>query len=135
MADLLGKVVFSSSLLQGNFMTTDERRRMAMEMIEAANRLQVIQELKALVEHKEVSTHMQAGRQITSLGAWGTGHGAWGMGSIPRVAAQKRLLHVCPESMVTTAGAHTTDLSRLGSSARTQLCGCTRWVAQLTMGS
>lgn len=53
-SDFLGKVVFSSSLLQGNFITADERRRIAMKAIEEANRSQVIQELKALVEHKEV---------------------------------------------------------------------------------
>ncbi|GAB4816203.1 hypothetical protein N2152v2_003249 [Parachlorella kessleri] len=51
--DLLGKIVFSSSLLHGNFMTIEHRRYMAMRVVEEANRVRVIQELRDLVEQKE----------------------------------------------------------------------------------
>jgi signal transduction histidine kinase/FixJ family two-component response regulator len=53
MADISGKIFFSSSLLHGNFMTIDSRRLMAMRVVEEANRSRVIQELKQLVEQKE----------------------------------------------------------------------------------
>ncbi|KAJ9520327.1 hypothetical protein QJQ45_030203, partial [Haematococcus lacustris] len=52
-ADFLGKVMFSSSLLQGNFLTIEQRRLIAMRIVEEGNRVQVIQELKDLVEQKE----------------------------------------------------------------------------------
>lgn len=52
-ADISGKIFFSSSLLHGNFMTIDSRRLMAMRAVEEANRSRVIQELKQLVEQKE----------------------------------------------------------------------------------
>ncbi|GAX76579.1 hypothetical protein CEUSTIGMA_g4025.t1 [Chlamydomonas eustigma] len=51
--DFLGKVLFSSSLLYGNFLTMEQRRLIAMRMVEEGNRIQVIQELKDLVEQKE----------------------------------------------------------------------------------
>ncbi len=52
-ADISGKIFFSSSLLHGNFMTIDSRRLMAMRVVEEANRSRVIQELRQLVEQKE----------------------------------------------------------------------------------
>ncbi|KAG2434989.1 hypothetical protein HYH02_011988 [Chlamydomonas schloesseri] len=51
--DFLGKVMFSSSLLHGNFLTIEQRRLIAMRIVEEGNRIQVIQELKDLVEQKE----------------------------------------------------------------------------------
>ncbi len=39
--DLLGKVMFSSTLLQGNFLSLEQRRLIAMRVIEEGNRLQV----------------------------------------------------------------------------------------------
>ncbi|KAG2482178.1 hypothetical protein HYH03_018877 [Edaphochlamys debaryana] len=51
--DFLGKVLFSSSLLHGNFLTIEQRRLIAMRIVEEGNRIQVIQELKDLVEQKE----------------------------------------------------------------------------------
>jgi signal transduction histidine kinase len=51
--DFMGKVMFSSSLLQGNFLTIEQRRLIAMRIVEEGNRIQVIQELKDLVEQKE----------------------------------------------------------------------------------
>ena len=53
MADISGKIFFSSSLLHGNFMTIDARRLMAMRVVEEANRSKVIHELRQLVEQKE----------------------------------------------------------------------------------
>ncbi|KXZ54193.1 hypothetical protein GPECTOR_5g288 [Gonium pectorale] len=52
-SDFLGKVMFSSSLLHGNFLTIEQRRLIAMRIVEEGNRIQVIQELKDLVEQKE----------------------------------------------------------------------------------
>lgn len=52
-ADLLGKMIFSSSLLQGNFMAMEQRRLVAMRAVEEGNRNRVIHELKALVDRKE----------------------------------------------------------------------------------
>lgn len=52
-ADILGKIVFSSSLLHGNFMTIESRRLAAMRVVEEANRVKVIHELRQLVEQKE----------------------------------------------------------------------------------
>ena len=52
-ADISGKIFFSSSLLHGNFMTIDARRLMAMRIVEESNRMRVIEELRALVEQKE----------------------------------------------------------------------------------
>lgn len=52
-ADISGKIFFSSSLLHSNFMTIDSRRLMAMRAVEEANRTRVIQELRQLVEQKE----------------------------------------------------------------------------------
>jgi bacteriorhodopsin len=52
-ADICGKIFFSSSLLHGNFMTIEHRRLMAMKVIEEANRVKVIHELRLLVEQKE----------------------------------------------------------------------------------
>ena len=52
-ADISGKIFFSSSLLHSNFMTIDSRRLMAMRAIEEAQRTRVIQELRQLVEQKE----------------------------------------------------------------------------------
>ena len=37
-ADFLGKVAFSSSLLQGNFLTLEQRRLIAMRIVEEGNR-------------------------------------------------------------------------------------------------
>eukprot|EP00798_Chlamydomonas_sp_ICE-L_P011407 gene11407-12110_t len=51
--DLLGKCIFSSSLLFGNFVTIEQRRLVAMRVVEESSRLQVIQELKELVDQKE----------------------------------------------------------------------------------
>lgn len=48
-----GKIFFSSSLLHGNFMTIEHRRLMAMRVVEEANRVKVIHELRQLVEQKE----------------------------------------------------------------------------------
>ncbi|GAX76782.1 hypothetical protein CEUSTIGMA_g4228.t1 [Chlamydomonas eustigma] len=51
--DFLGKIMFSSSLLYGNFVTIEERRLVAMKAVEDGNRIQVIKELEELVEKKE----------------------------------------------------------------------------------
>ncbi|MEW5298365.1 MAG: hypothetical protein WDW36_001497 [Sanguina aurantia] len=51
--DFLGKVMFSSSLLHGNFLTIEQRRLISMRIVEQGNRIQVINELKVLVEQKE----------------------------------------------------------------------------------
>lgn len=53
LADICGKIFFSTSLLHGNFMTIDARRLLAMRVVEEANRVKVIHELKQLVEQKE----------------------------------------------------------------------------------
>lgn len=52
-ADICGKIFFSSSLLHSNFMTIEQRRTLAMRVVEEANRLRVIDELRALVAQKE----------------------------------------------------------------------------------
>lgn len=52
-ADICGKVLFSCSLLHTNFMTIEDRRLAAMRVIEEANRVKVIHELKELVEQKQ----------------------------------------------------------------------------------
>lgn len=51
--DFFGKAIFSSSLLQGNFLTMEQRRLIAMRVVEEGNRIRVIQELKDVVEQKE----------------------------------------------------------------------------------
>ncbi|KAG1671643.1 hypothetical protein FOA52_006874 [Chlamydomonas sp. UWO 241] len=51
--DFCGKVMFSSSLLYGNFLTLEQRKLVAMRIIEESNRIQVIKELQDLVEEKE----------------------------------------------------------------------------------
>jgi len=51
--DFMGKVMFSSSLLQGNFLTIEQRRLITMRIVEEGNRIKVIHELKELVEQKE----------------------------------------------------------------------------------
>ena len=51
--DFLGKVMFASSLLYGNFLTIEQRRLIAMRIVEEANRVQVIKELNNLMEQKE----------------------------------------------------------------------------------
>ncbi|GAX76781.1 hypothetical protein CEUSTIGMA_g4227.t1 [Chlamydomonas eustigma] len=53
LGDFMGKVMFSSSLLYGNFLTIEQRRLIAMRIVEESNRIQVIKELKDLVEQKE----------------------------------------------------------------------------------
>jgi len=52
-ADIGGKVFFSSTLLHSNFMTIENRRSLAMRIVEEANKLRVISELRALVAQKE----------------------------------------------------------------------------------
>ncbi|KAL4447416.1 hypothetical protein ABPG75_004635 [Micractinium tetrahymenae] len=52
-ADTLGKIFFSSTLLHSNFMSIEHRRMMAMRVVEEANRIRVIHELRQLVEQKE----------------------------------------------------------------------------------
>lgn len=37
-ADFLGKVVFCSSLIQGNFLSVDQRKLIAMRIVEESNR-------------------------------------------------------------------------------------------------
>ncbi|KAG1675574.1 hypothetical protein FOA52_014162 [Chlamydomonas sp. UWO 241] len=51
--DFAGKVTFSCSLMYGNFLTIEQRRLIAMRIVEEGNRIQVIQELNDLVEQKE----------------------------------------------------------------------------------
>ena len=53
LADVLGKIAFSSSLLQSNFLTIDARRKMAMKAAEDANRTAVIYELQEILAQKE----------------------------------------------------------------------------------
>ena len=61
LADVMGKIVFSSSLLQSNFATIDARRKIALKAAEDANRAAVIFELQELLSQKEefiaVMTH------------------------------------------------------------------------------
>ena len=52
-ADVFGKIVFSSSLLQSNFVSIDARRRLALKAAEDANRTAVIFELQELLAQKE----------------------------------------------------------------------------------
>ncbi len=52
-ADVFGKIVFSSSLLQSNFVSIDARRRLALKAAEDANRAAVIFELQELLAQKE----------------------------------------------------------------------------------
>ncbi|PRW60699.1 hybrid sensor histidine kinase response regulator [Chlorella sorokiniana] len=52
-ADTMGKIIFSSTLLHSNFMSIEHRRMMAMRVVEEANRIRVIHELRQLVEQKE----------------------------------------------------------------------------------
>lgn len=52
-SDLAGKVLFSCSLLHTNFMSIEDRRLAAMRVVEEANRVKVIHELKELVEQKQ----------------------------------------------------------------------------------
>jgi signal transduction histidine kinase len=52
-ADVFGKIVFSSSLLQSNFVSIDARRRLALQAAEDANRTAVIYELQELLAQKE----------------------------------------------------------------------------------
>ena len=52
-ADVFGKIVFSSSLLQSNFVSIDARRRLALKAAEDANRAAVIYELQELLAQKE----------------------------------------------------------------------------------
>ncbi|PSC67347.1 Non-motile and phage-resistance [Micractinium conductrix] len=53
LADTCGKIFFSSTLLHSNFMSIEHRRMMAMRVVEEANRIRVIHELRQLVEQKE----------------------------------------------------------------------------------
>lgn len=53
LGDFLGKIMFASSLLYGNFLTIEQRRLIAMRIVEEANRVQVIKELNNLMEQKE----------------------------------------------------------------------------------
>ncbi|KAI8110072.1 hypothetical protein M9435_001752 [Picochlorum sp. BPE23] len=53
LADVFGKIVFSSSLLQSNFVTIEARRRLASKAAEDANRTAVIYELQELLAQKE----------------------------------------------------------------------------------
>mmetsp|Transcript_37013 Transcript_37013/g.109094 ORF Transcript_37013/g.109094 Transcript_37013/m.109094 type:complete len:615 (-) Transcript_37013:439-2283(-) len=53
-SDFCGKVMFSSSLLYGNFLTLEQRKLITMRVIEESNRIQVIQELKDLIEQKDM---------------------------------------------------------------------------------
>ena len=53
LADVFGKIVFSSSLLQSNFVTIEARRRLALKAAEDANRTAVIYELQELLAQKE----------------------------------------------------------------------------------
>jgi signal transduction histidine kinase/CheY-like chemotaxis protein len=52
-ADVFGKIVFSSSLLQSNFVSIEARRRLASKAAEDANRSAVIFELQELLAQKE----------------------------------------------------------------------------------
>ena len=52
-ADVFGKIVFSSSLLQSNFVSIDARRRLTLKAAEDANRAAVIFELQELLAQKE----------------------------------------------------------------------------------
>lgn len=53
LADVFGKIVFSSSLLQSNFVSIEARRRLASKAAEDANRSAVIFELQELLAQKE----------------------------------------------------------------------------------
>ena len=53
LADVFGKIVFSSSVLQSNFLTIDNRRKLALKAVEDANRAAVIYELQELLAQKE----------------------------------------------------------------------------------
>ncbi|KAK9817243.1 hypothetical protein WJX72_011759 [[Myrmecia] bisecta] len=53
LSDFLGKVLLSTSLMHGNYVTMDQRRLLATKAVEEANRVAVIQELRDLVEQKE----------------------------------------------------------------------------------
>lgn len=53
LADVFGKIVYSSSLLQSNFVSIEARRRLASKAAEDANRSAVIFELQELLAQKE----------------------------------------------------------------------------------
>ncbi len=55
LVDFLGKVMFSSSLLQSNFITMEQRRVLAMKLVEESRREQV----RARVSHPYLHTHTQ----------------------------------------------------------------------------